>query len=132
MRKYSTDLRRITGGTARRAMLGMLGFGCVVLGCAAPMQPPAERKSVPSRQLLCKLDAQSFESGKPRGHEAAEVEAEEGKGERPDSPGEAAEFRYLQRRSENGRVPPNAVMIARADRDAMVQAAGFDVRNAGI
>ena len=60
------------------------------------------------------------------------TEEDEGDGERPDSPGEAMEFRYRERLSENGKIPPNALMLAKQDRDAMIAAGGFNARNGGI
>ena len=40
----------------------------------------------------------------------------------PGYPNEAARFRYSQRLSEDGTVPPNALMRAKADRDATIRA----------
>lgn len=43
----------------------------------------------------------------------------------PDSPIAAAAFRYQQRLSEDGTIPPNALMRAKAQRDAMINAIGL-------
>src|SRR5215468_2774968 len=107
-RLYLTlGLTTLTAGTLTLTFL---------FGSTTSRQQPARRISQPA-------PAPSIEGGR-NGRSAAVDPAHEGAEERPDSPAEAAEFRYFQRRSENGTVPANAVMIARADRAAMMQAGG--------
>lgn len=115
---------------ASRLVLLLTLAPALLTGCAALRAPSAD-PSGPAADDARLAAADSVAPANPTG-QALPLRIPRVKkvaGERPDHPGEAMAFRYRERLSENGRIPPNALLRAVEDKRRSLAGAP---RNAGI